>query len=158
VAPIAPTLKEKIPRFLSYPITSKEVGDLIVTHAPIFPVQFGFSSGLPLKEGHSKLIPYPILTIRFLYQDIQYPGEVLRRISASLDYPLPRWNIDINAVLKRSRHTIREKLFENGFVEIKSWLAQTRQPSWFQRNHCLTICFHEYQNRLQLSCHDASDR
>ncbi len=153
-----PTSKNKIPRFLSYPMTSKEVGDLIVAHAPIFPVQFGFSSGLPPKEGHSKFIPYPILTIRFLYQDIQYPGEVLRRISASLDYPLPRWNIEINAVLKRSRNAIRQELFADGFVEIQGWLTQARPPSWFQRNHCLTICFHEDQKRLQFSCHDANDR
>jgi len=135
-----------------------EVNALIVARAPNYPVQFMLSSGLHPKQGHSQTVPYPILTMRFLYQDVQYPKGFLSGLSAMLGYPLPRWDIVVNAILRRSRNSIRQEIFDKGFDELYDWLIAAREPIWFQQNHSLTILYHEDRKRLHYSYYDGNDR
>lgn len=144
--------KAKLPHFLSYPLTAAEIQTHILAAASGYPAQYSFD--ISRTDKSSPPASTPVLTVRFLDRDIQFPGGILSRISSTLGYPLPRWDAVIHVVPRSSRAEIRALLFDEGFTRLHAWLQAPHSPTWFQRNHCFGIAHLEKCRILEFTEHD----
>ncbi len=147
----SPVLKDRLPRFLSYPLTTSEILSHLSVEVAGYPLQFGFSDS---RSVHCPTDLIPVVTFRFLYADIEYPKGILSDISRVLGYSLPRWDLTVHSIFKTQRPLIRSLLFASGCEKLQTWHEAMRSPNWYQQNHCFRVLFDPERGMLSYASND----
>lgn len=128
---IIPTFfKDKIPKELSYPTGAEEISRELSKTPQLEEIRLSFyfrQSNLFL----TKETLFSVLELRFSHP---HPSRSSPQHAFDANFYRRKWQIIVFAVPRELRNAISQKLMEEGFPEIRTWLGETidrkRQDDW----------------------------
>lgn len=135
--------RNKLPRFLCYPVGAKVVTDALTTVPQIEQLELWFIQN---KYGESEVDRRRlVVSARFSKHNL---GVSASHAMDELGLYGPKWDVWIYAVPKELNATIRSALVGHGFGLIRDWLSQRRTELWRTTSHRCELWYSLDEERL----------
>lgn len=127
--------KQKLPRFLAYPLGAQAISDALVgvPQYDLFSLRFSRHDYDPRVDGKP-------LTIAARYTKYNVRLSSSHDLEESGFYD-PQWDATIYAVPRPLNARIRNALRAHGMQLLRDWLAEPRTEIWLSTSHSLTLYY-----------------
>jgi hypothetical protein len=148
------TSKDKLPKFLSYPIGAEILTDALSSSPQIEKLTVSlFTRYGSLQDKKYRTQPYPILRINYRY--LRSNRYTSNSFVESGYYDSESWHITVVAIPAELKSQVRKLLLSEGLPQILSWLQAERTALWLEGHRQFVILFDEKDSTLSYS--DAND-
>ncbi len=128
--------KQKLPRFLAYPLGAQAISDAIVGVPQYDRLSLWFSR----HDYEPSDVNGKPITIASRYTRYDVGVSISRDLMERGVYD-PRWDVTIYAVPKQLNSRIRHALRAHGLNLLRDWLMEPRTETWLSTSHSLTLCY-----------------
>jgi hypothetical protein len=144
---ISTTFRQKLPKFLSYPIGAEILTDALSSAPQIdsLTVSFGTRYG-SLQDKTYRNQPYEILRTNYSY--LRSNRFTPNSWETSTHYNNEVWDIKVYAIPTELKSLVKKLLLLEGLSKVLAWLQAERTPLWLEGYRDFVVLFDEKEGIL----------